>query len=395
MKRYLLCTILLGNLTSGMENEAAKFDLFKKKEADNDYLNHGLSSGSMPVAPAAAELTFDQIPQMTQEQICLYREKILAQEGKISIFLQSQLDERLEVIAIDKRVFVREKEAAISARTATKIQFKEQEIPAPFTKDNFEDVMVWDEDFPGTKGAQPLSALPIGKDAISTPVNLEASPLQHVKPIKEDGILQGVDRSSPQSPAPEMQDLLNSGELTDPETPRPSMICIMNEPITPDTSKDAALAEKLSLENQTAGDLDTPHLPVEPIARKASTQDLKVIYLEDETPGGPEGQANPIVQDLQYSQQDPQGLNAVQKTLLVAGVIAAAYTGTEIVLAYKSISERQWNENSGFVKKIKLVLGKTWQNVKSRPSQLRHLAKQVPTAGASVIAKMKSKAKAA
>lgn len=341
-----------------------------------------------PAAAASELLTFDLIPQMTEEQVHSYKAQILAEEGKINVYLQSQLDERLEEIAIDRRV----KEAEIVAHTSTKIQFKEEEIPAPFTKDDFEDVLVPDEDFSGSKGAQPVPDVVVGTDLVAQPVSAEASPLATGNQIAQ---------LSPQSPAPEMQDSLNSGEITDPETPRPSMIpaasaSVAPKVIIPDTHGDAALAEKLSLENQTPGGPDLPQLPVEPIARKASIEDLKAtLEKDDETPGGPEDQAESQAQDSSYAQPEQQGLNAMQKTLLVVGVIAAVYSGTEMVVAYKSIPEKQWKENSGFMNKVKLVLGKTWQNVKSRPSQLRRLAKQMPVAGASVLEKMKAKAKAA
>lgn len=183
----------------------------------------------------------------------------------------------------------------------------------------------------------------------------------------------------------------------------------------PDVSEDAQVAakltEQLAQERQETPGGPAEELRVEPVAgtggeakrtgvKVASVKDLKEAASEDEkseseseedkTPGGPDepeaGSESESDKGLDSgsesdssssSSKDKKEWNNLQKGLIAAAVVTVLYGGTEMVLAYKSIPEKEWKETSGFVNKAQLVLGKTWENVKARPYQGVDLLKKL------------------
>jgi hypothetical protein len=125
-----------------------------------------------------------------------------------------------------------------------------------------------------------------------------------------------------------------------------------------------------------------------------SIADLKATPQTEvgKTPGGPDSSESKS--DSDDSQNEPE-LNKLQKGLIAATVVAVVYGGTEVLLAYKSIPEKEWKQACGFMNKAHLLLGKTWKNVQNRPSQLVSLVKQAPAAGATLFEKMKNRVRAA
>lgn len=179
----------------------------------------------------------------------------------------------------------------------------------------------------------------------------------------------------------------------------------------PDTSGDAALAAQLTEEGKTPGGPDSPKLPIVEVRKGDSVSsgscvgsitDLKATQQTEEgqTPGGPDSSQSEsdsetgIGAKSDDSQNEPEFSN-LQKGLIAATVVAVVYGGAEMVLAYKSIQEKEWKQASGFMSKAHLLLGKTWKNVQNRPSQLVSLVKQAPAAGATLFEKMKNRVRAA
>lgn len=413
-------------------------------------------------APAQVELAsavvaelpdFDQIPHMNKAQLLSFQEQLKAQEGKINVYIQSQIDERLELLTTIERenVELSAPEAAVAARALSpkKVHFdlpdsdgsgiarssktvkaevdkplnpeefkpaesssslsdsdvpdlsdskeltkftdansrvittgegypareliKSDELPAPFNKENFEDLLAPDEDFKGSQGAQPALERKVGKDASPTPV----------PPI-------AIARPDTSSPAPEAKDapLAEESSSSLPDTPR-GVAAAAN--IKDDERLAAEITAKLAKESrQTPGG---PAAPTLPIAKSESTEliaqdtaepgDRKITPTEGETPGGPDAEDD--------SEQDPKQWSTLQKTALAVAIVTAVYAGTEMAFAYKSIPEQEWKEAPGFKNKIALIFGKTIENVGKRPSQLRDLIMQIPAGTSTLFEKLKAK----
>lgn len=450
------------------------------------------------VAQPAAQVElpdYEQIPKMNKDELMIFKEAVLAQEGKINHYLQSQIDERLETIAIIERENARlsAPEAAVAARALSpkKVHFEGEssdpsesvsarpkpaaalvfqdsstdedmpalekvpqmapqergddsrvmpsiedlvirpdDIPAPFEKAHFvpeeklpqsdsdsdfeERIQMRDEDLAQTPATPAPSPLVI-KQPIAVEVPPLADPLSASPRLQE---LRAQEGSS--SPAPEAPDSPNMGELTDQDTPKASHRSASPAPLipagasvakqeVPDTRDDARVAAELTEQfakesKETPGRPETSKLPVkdeptEPVvpAGAGTISDLKARAHEDQTPGGPEDTDEPevIVKNNAVPVQPKSEWSATQKVLATTAVVVAVYSGTEMALAYKSISHEDWNKTSGFMNKLKLVLGKTWHNLKSRPSQMANLAKQVPAMGSSLLHNLKKTARAA
>lgn len=399
MKRYLLGAILFGNMVLGMEQgDKAKHDLLLSETRELDSIIHEMPSEKRAESPVSIgqSPTFDQIKTMDEEQIIAYRNQLLEAEGKINPYLESLFNERLEHLAIIKRenvALAAEEKLPLRPLSTKKVQFAEAasdsdrsdikrptppaaaDIPAPFRVEHFKNGSD-DSDFEeriqsqGDRKTTGSPHLVIEKepinivDAVSTPVK-EGTDLLAPTPIRQTETFE--DDASP-SENYKMK-ILNYATV-------PPKSATVNK--APDTSGDAALAEKLTEEGKTPGGPDTPQLAVEPIA-------------------GADGRAYGAGSgfDSDDDKKTQPEWSAVHQILIAAGVVTALYGGTEVVLAYKSIPEKEWNQTSGFVSKAKLMLGKTWQNIKKRPSQIKNLVQQVPAAGATLFQKLKAKTRAA
>lgn len=338
--------------------------------------------------------TFDQIPSMTKDQLLDYQEKLTA-KGSISPFIRSQINERLEVLKIEGDVtqgledldkIEGKSEAAVpkkvhfekdsSSTIARPTQLRPADVPAPFSTDDFEDAVLPDEDFQGSQNAIPASDARIGIDAVPVPISPRKDPLVRVKTPPSVSPEEPKEAISPAAtPAPEFGS--QSGEAR---------------------ASRAFVASK-------GQELRRDELPVEPIvgsngkaytpaSRESSgeiTWDEAKNRLKKEesgqTPGGPDDSSD---SDLDSSSSDQNNQwSTAQKTLIAAGVVAAVYGSAELVLAYKTIPAHEWHKTSGVLNKAKLVLGKTWENIKKRPSQVGHVLKKSTN---SVFEKFKRKA---
>lgn len=401
-------------------------------------------------AHAVAELpAFDQIVTMNEFQLKAFQEKLIAQGGTISPFIQGKINERFEQLKFQEawkaELSAPEAAAVERAVSSRKLQFandsssdsdmpalervpqdqhagevagespdrvlpkqttvtpKTSEVPAPSSTDDFEDALAPADDFKGSHDAQPAKVTVVGKDA--QPVATSTHPLSET-PQAASLDHQPVPAACPRSPAPEA-----------PDTPSVAAASIAPA----DAPDDAKIAQELTdafakdRAQTPGGPQETPRSSVEPVcdaqgkafgATPATLEDAKkaagfpVDQAQDEgqTPGGPDD-ADAAAADQSHSETstcaDNTHLNAIQKGLIAAAVVGLVYGTAETVIAYRSISGHEWKQTSGIVNKAKLVMGKTWENVKKRPSQLMNLAKQVPAAGSSFVAALKSRVRAA
>lgn len=368
--------------------------------------------------PAAAEQlpTFDQIPHMNREQLVAFQEQLAAQEGKINVYIQSQITQRLEELATIERAnteLTSPEAVAQRALSPKRVHFQEvpsdsdgsgiarptklamsEEIPAPFTPADF----VEDSDFEEkisessvdkSAAGTTLPESKIGVDLVAEPVATDSAPLARAASPTEP-IETPASRGATKSPPPSAQDFKAEPSASP----------------APDTSGDAALAAKLTEEGKTPGGPDSPKLPIDVVngstgdsvqgagivregvivsdSSVGTIADLKKAsekIEEGETPGGPEKDDGSDSSDSSSSQSNTDSSYTItQKFLIGAGVAAVVYTATETVLAYRSITPEQWKNTQGVFNIAQLVFNKTWANVKSRPTQgvdlLKNLAKR-------------------
>ncbi|GMU19171.1 MAG: hypothetical protein AMXMBFR12_03630 [Candidatus Babeliales bacterium] len=397
MKRYLLCAILLGNLAIGMDDPARD----QKKSIDTavkelEKIEQGLPGDQSEANPMG--ISGDKplrILNMNRNQLDAFVDAGGDFSAEVLADIRTRYEqlEKLETAAIIQQANadLQSEKVAVRALSPKKVHFTEAasdsdgsgikrstlpaaaDIPAPFNAEHFKNASD-DSDFEeriqsqGDRKTTGSPHLVIEKepsniaDAAPTAVKEGTDPLAPT-PIRQTETLEG---DAPSSESYKMK-ILDYAAV-------PSKSTAVNK--APDTSGDAALAERLTEEGKTPGGPDTPQLALEPIASA-------------------DGKAYGSDFDSDNNEKAQPEWSTVNKILIAAGVVAALYSGTETALAYKSIPEKEWNQTSGFVSKVKLVLGKTWENVKKRPSQMGNLVKRVPAAGASLFAKMKAKAGAA
>lgn len=347
------------------------------------------------VEPVSAEVElpdFDQIPKMNKTELLAFQEQLKAQEGKINVYIQSQIDERFRVLSTRVHFDLPDSDGSGIVRP-TKLATPE-EIPAPFTPADF----VEDSDFEEkisessvdkSAAGTTLPESKIGVDLVAEPVATDSAPLARAASPTEP-IETPASRGATKSPPPSAQDFKAEPSASP----------------APDTSGDAALAAKLTEEGKTPGGPDSPKLPIDVVngstgdsvqgagivredvivsdSSVGTIADLKKAsekIEEGETPGGPEKDDGSDSSDSSSSQSNTDSSYTItQKFLIGAGVAAVVYTATETVLAYRSITPEQWKNTQGVFNKAQLVFNKTWANVKARPTQgvdlLKNLAKR-------------------
>lgn len=364
MKRYCLVTILMGNCALGMW------------------------------------LPDLNLIGMNQEQLLKLRQDLTI-NGHIDPMFQKQIDARLANLTQIEReaaqVEITQLEQALPAPTAAAevkttisriarpTQLRPEDVPAPFSPEDFEDV----EPGENSQAAVPADDAPIGVGAVPGPVSSRKDSLARTQ--------MQLPSFSPEEPkeaiSPAATPAIESGSHSGEESPGSSTIkksarttlpVIEQEPIAGSDGKAyGAPSDKPASVEQGRG---------------ASWKEVKetLPVEEDQTPGGPDSPSteiskskDPLLESGKSSssihQNDQWG--TAQKTLIAAAVVAAAYGSTELILAYKSIPEHEWKHTSGILKKAKLVLGKTWENIKKRPSQVTHVLKKSTN---SVFEKLKS-----
>ena len=393
-------------------------------------------TSNQQVLPPLVEVLpdFDQIPHMNKEQLLAFQEQLAAQEVKINVYIKSTIDARLDALnrtnselpvksilkSTDPERALSPKKGHITftgvpsdsdgsgiARPTKPAQITSEEIPAPFNTADFQEDSDFEEKISNPNvDTNPPTATPgpeikVGTDSIPQ-IAIDASPLARAASPTEL-IETPASRGATTTPPPAPQDF----KAEPSASPAPD---------APDTSGDAELAARLTAENKTPGNHDTPKLPIDVadgsrgdsanpvgIAREsgapsgtpvATLADLKAAEKAEagETPGGPDSSDEVSAIDSpadQGLQQGPQpnpdsSYTTTQKFLIGAGVAAVVYAATETVLAYRSITPEQWKNTHGVFKKANLVLNKTWENVKARPTQgvdlLKDLAKRARAA---------------
>lgn len=263
------------------------------------------------------------------------------------------------------------------------------QVPAPFSPEDFE-ALSSDNDSDVTGAEQK----PVGKDLPTQSVVLGTDPLTRVPtPSVPDS---KATPSPAASPAPEddaeiarkLSEQL-AGERRDetPGGPKTTQLPVVivtpaNSPVTsPDGSAVKAPGASQAQSDSASKSEDkrgTGLRATQGVLAGAGVAALGYAASDAKTPGGPDSSEEEsssesesgvsLVPGQPQNNQGNNGLSSTQKILIGATAAALVYGTGELIYAYKTIPEQEWKKSAGFMSKVKLVLGTTWQNIKKRPS---------------------------
>lgn len=246
------------------------------------------------------------------------------------------------------------------------------QVPAPFAPEDFE-ALSSDND----SGAEQN---PVGKDLPTQPVAPGADPLTRVptpsvpdskatpspaaSPAPEDDA--EIARKLSEQLAAERRDEIPGGSKT------PQLPVVI---VTPANSPARSAVKAPSKSEDKRG---TGLSPAQGVLAGAGVAALGSVISDEQTPGGPDSSEEELSSESEsgaslvpgqpQNNQGNDGLSSTQKMLIGAATAALVYGTGELIYAYKTIPEQEWKKSAGFMSKVKLVLGTTWQNIKKRPS---------------------------